>query len=197
MFRYSLLGLMVVAGLTVRADEAPSDADQIKALIPVQTAIDRRDFEKVALAQSLPKASQFKDQSLSWVLFCTDSDQLKDAGDQFRYVGRPAIRPSTLAREMYRSIGNTRILTAPVTMIHADRITEFEVNVVDDRATGTFAFEVPDLYEGKADFVANRRNGFWLIDELMMPKLKIHIVRDAEGVWSHKMTEEASDDKSE
>src|SRR5690606_12191866 len=111
--------------------------------------------------------------------------------EQFRYLTDTLPKPSEIAEEMYRTIGagNFRILTAPVTMIQAERITKFEAKVEGDNAAGTFAFKVPELYEGNADFVANRKDGSWRIDELMLPKLKIHIARDAKGVWSHKDAE--------
>ncbi len=136
----------------------------------------------------MPRESSMKDKTLSWVLFTLNPKQLEGADEQFRYLTEGVPKPSLIAREMYRTIGagNIRIVTAPVTMIQLERISKLDVKVEGDKATGSFEFKVPELYEGKADLVANRKDGTWFIDEFMLPKLKVHILRDDKGVWSHK-----------
>ena len=46
------------------------------------------------------------------------------------------------------------MLLAPVTMIQAERITVFTCTVEEDTARGVISFEVPKLYAGKVDYVA-------------------------------------------
>ena len=166
----------------------------IRALIPSASAMMHADYERLASA-SAPRPSSVEDRSLTLMLLALEvrSDDEK-AEEQFRYLTDRYPSPSDLSREAYRTRrhGKRSILLAPVTFIHEDRITDFVCKVDGDVATGTVSFRVPELYEGKVDFVARRFRQGWGILEFRMPAYGIHIVRTKHGLWK-----EASDIREE
>jgi hypothetical protein len=86
---------------------------------------------------------------------------------------------------MYHTIGagRLRVTTKPVTLIQANRIKDFKASIEGDNATGTFAFHVPKLYEGKAKFTATKGKDGWEMQSFEMPSVNIHVARDKEGHW--------------
>ena len=78
----------------------------------------------------------------------------------------------------------------PVTFLHADRITGCTCEVNGDTAKGTVSFEVPELYRGKVDYAAKRKDGTWQIQEFIMSAYDIHVIRNEEGKWQKVKTGE-------
>ena len=136
-----------------------------------------------------PSYADITDKSLTLQLFAMkpNSDRTKEQLEEYKtLVDIP--KPSELAAEIYRvrRIGSLIIPLGPVTAIHAERITDFTCTVDDDDAQGTVSFKVPDLYQGKVQYVAQRKNGKWQITEFLLPAHGIHIVRGDSGLWSEK-----------
>ncbi len=179
--------LITCASIEVLAD----DASEIKKLIPTATAMSSKDFLAMATSPNAPQESDFKDKPLTLMLFSLqvtpeDTDEQKL---EFQYLDEGGfIKPSALAEETYRGIkvGKLFIPSAPRTMVHANRITEFTYKVDGDKATGRFHFRVPKLYRGQVDYVAKRTDEKWQIVELQMPARGIDLVRNDDGKWSKK-----------
>ncbi len=169
-------------GTCLADDPSPSPQEQIRKLVPTATAMRREDFEKIARAPR-PTKDSVKEQSLTWVLFSLDLKGKKSL--QFRYLTEPAPHPSELANEVYRQIGSGRfaVLTAPVTMIQANRITKLTCQVQDDSAQGKISFRVPKLYAGEVDYVAEKRESGWVITDFTMSDFDVHIRRHEDGRW--------------
>ena len=172
----------------LQAEDAPKIDQRFRVLISAASAIDREVFEKIATSTTGPTADSFDEPSLSAELMMlaikppkTDADNLL----QFRFLTERIPRPNEIAGEMYRSIGggNLRLVYRPVTMIQAERITRCEATVEGTKATGSFDFHVPKLYEGSADFTAEKVDDQWRIVEFQMQTVGIHIVRDSAGKW--------------
>ncbi len=176
---------MTSFGGVLGAAEAPSDEEQIRGLIPRATAIDREVWEKITRASQTPTMESFNDRSLSAELFLLDDKTAENSNGTFRFLGERLRRPDKLVKEMSPGIddGRSRVDAKPITMIHAERITSFLVTIDGDKATGSLKFRVPELYEGQANFVATRNSSKWQIIEMSMPKVGIHIARDATGRW--------------
>lgn len=161
-----------------------------RRLIPQATAIDTKTFERIARSPTAPTPDDFKEKSLSVVLFSLKVDELKPDSEQFQFLTERYPRAKDLAEEMYHSIGggNFRVVIAPVTMIHANRIKNLKVKVDGGKAEGSFEFLVPKLYKGKADFSAKQSKDKagkpnWTITEFRMPEYKIVVRRDKSGKW--------------
>ncbi len=170
-------------------------AAEIRGLIPKAAAMAREEFEKLARSATAPRTSDLENKSLSFVLFTLRPKEHADAKEQFQFL-KSAPKPSDIAKEVYRvgmRIGRFTLLHGPVTFIHADRITDFTCNVTGDMAKGTVSFKVPDLYQGKVDYVAKRKDGKWKIEQFMLPAYDIHIVRNAEGTWGKLSSEQRTD----
>ena len=176
------------------------DAQVIRELIPCESAMMRADFDRLATSPSTLKPADVEDKSLTLMLFAqmkVEKGQTTEQQEQFRYLlgDRPVMpKPSDLAKEMCRDrrTGKRRIVLAPVTYIHGDRITDCTCNVDGDVATGTVSFKVPRLYQGEVDYVARRLEGNWFIVEFIMSAYKIHIIRGDDGMWKEKSARSGS-----
>jgi hypothetical protein len=164
------------------------DAEEIKKLIPAASGMARADFEKLAMSDTAPKPSDVEEKTLTLLLFTAKPRDDTKAKEQFRFLTTGYPKPSQLAAEMYRSLNlaGTKVVLAPVTMIHADRITGLTCEVMEGTAKGTVSFEVPKLYAGKADYVARKVDGAWRIEEFAMPGYEIRVVRGEKGKWKEK-----------
>ncbi len=194
-----ILATILCLGLVDALVATGDDSDDVKRAIPADSAMMHTDFERL-ITSSVPKASDVEDKSLTLMLFAAmkvEESQTPKQQEQFRYLfnngGVP--KPSDLAREMCRErrTGTRRIVLAPVTFIHEDRITDYVCEVEEDTATGNVAFEAPRLYRGKVDFVARRIKGKWFIAEFIMPAYSIHVIRGKDGTWKNKSADSESD----
>lgn len=175
-----------LTGTDLSAQEERSVAEQLRRQIPSATAIDRKVFESIARSSESPKRDFFKNHSLTAEVMFLNRQTVRDSDGQFRYLTEGKMpKPSQFTREMYRSIGKGRfrMVTHPVTMIQAERITKIKADVDGNRATGSFEFHVPELYEGKANFTAKKIDDEWRFKRFRMPKLEIDIRSDESGHW--------------
>ncbi len=184
---YIVLGCLLLTTIDLlQAEETKSDAEEtLRRLIPHASAMDRATFEKMAKPNETPTKESFNDRSLTAELLVLDYDQVQKSKGDFRYLTKGPPPPNLLAKEMYRSIGvgKNRVPTAPVTLIHANRITKYEVTIEGTQATGDFEFRVPELCEGQAEFAAEKFDTGWQIVEFRMPGLGLAIRRDEAGSW--------------
>jgi hypothetical protein len=165
------------------------DAAEIRKLIPFASAMKLADLDRLAMSPTSPKESDVEDKSLTLMFLTFPMTTDEKAREQFRFLVTTVPKPSDLVRELYRNVvgkGRFRVALGPVTFIQADRITDFTCEIDGERAAGTVSFEVPELYEGKADYVARRTDGKWQIAEFMMPGRGVHIVRGEKGKWRRK-----------
>ena len=169
------------------SQEPPQIDQPFRDLIPAASAIDRKVFERIAMSSSNPTADSFDENSLSAELLLLKTTKQEKGNDkiQFRYLTDNYPKPAEIANEMYHrvSLGPLQIVHRPVTMIHSERITRCEATVTGSRATGSFDFLVPDLYEGSADFKAQKVDDQWQIIEFEMKTVGIHIKRNEDGKW--------------
>jgi hypothetical protein len=166
------------------AQENPA-AQQIRKLITPAAAMRRADFDRIARMDEIPKPDQFEDYSLTLFLFTHKFDTQTD---QFRLLANGPFPPSKLAAETNRGFGNypLRIATAPVSMIHQDRITNVTCEVDGNKATGVVSFKVPGMYAGQVSYIAEKKEDHWHITDLMMSDLELHLVRGNGGLWKEK-----------
>ena len=180
----SLMLSLVCLPFEAAADE---DAQQIRQRIPAAAAMRKADMDKLATSPT-PNFDDIKDKSLTLQLF---SMKLKDRTDEqleeYKILAE-RLKPAELVAEIYRArrIGGIVIPLAPVTAIHAERITDFTCEVDGDTARGIVTYKVPDLYQGRVNYVAQRKGDKWRITEFLMPAHKLHIVRSDDGRWSEQ-----------
>ena len=156
------------------------DAARIKALIPAATAMPQADWERMAHSDTPLKVSDIKQRPLTTMLLAFRPEALprtKEAKEEFEGIDGRQMKASSVAEEIGRRSD------CLVTFVHADRITDFTCEVSGDTAKGTIAFEVPEMYRGKFEYVARRMGGNWAITETAMPANGIHVVRDERGKW--------------
>lgn len=183
-----LFATVLCLGLFSGSAAVADDASDIKQAIPADAAMMRADFEKLATSSSVPSASKVQDKSLTLMLLDLKVKDTKKAREQFRFLTDNYPQPSTLSEELYRErhTGKRRVLLEPVTFIHADRITDFTCKVTGDEAAGTVSFKVPELYQGKIEYVAQRHSGKWFISEFIMSAYDIFLVHTNDGHWKEK-----------
>jgi hypothetical protein len=173
----------------VKRDSPKDDAARIRELVPAASAMARQDMDKLARSPTAPKASDLEEKSLTLMLFTLKPKDTEEAKQQFRFLTEGTPKPTAIAREIYRvamRVGNVSLLKGPVTFVNADRITDFTCEVDGDTAEGSVSFKVPELYQGKVDYVARRKEDEWQIEEFVMSTYDIHLVRNTEGTWEEK-----------
>ena len=177
----------VDSGTTPQQVESDT-ASEIMKLIPEASAMARQDMEKLARSPTAPKALEIVEKSLTLMLLALEPKDDNQAKEQFQLIAKGISRPTEIVQEIYsgREFPEGTKPGGLVTLIHADRITDFTCEADGDTATGAVSFEVPKLYQGKVNYLARRRNGKWEIEEFMMPAYDVHIVRDEKGIWIDK-----------
>jgi len=165
-----------------------NDRDEIKKIIPSDSAMSPADFEKIATSKIARSPSATKDRSLTWALLNLKPKKTDQAKNQFLFLQSNPPDPAKLAAEIARpiSFGKKRLYPQPITFIHADRITGFGCMVESEKATGWVSFKVPDLYQGKVNFKAKKNLGKWQITEFMVPAYAIHLIQSEKGLWKEK-----------
>jgi len=173
-------------GSSLHADDRPAE-EQIREYITQAVAMQRVDFNKIARATSSPKVEEWDDKSLTLVLLFGTGIR-EEESDQFQFHTDRTPRPNELVREVNRGFGGYRFFLpdAPVSMIHQDRITKVTCQVDEESATGTLSYNVPGMYSGKVDYVAEKQPTHWHITELIVSDYDIHLVRGDGGLWQEK-----------
>jgi len=165
------------------------DVKEIRNLIPAAAGMTLSDMDMLAMSPTTPNPSDVESKTLTLMLLSLKVRDDEKSRKEFRHLTAGVAKPSQLAEEIYRLVkgsGKLRFALGPVTMIHSDRITDFTCAVEGDKATGTVTFSVPELFEGQVNYVAQRRDGKWKIEEFMMPLHEIHIAVADNGNWVQK-----------
>lgn len=157
---------------------------EIKQAIVYDSAIEFPVFWEGLFEGNFWKLLDHDDHSLTFSLINLVIKDDTIENESFKFVD-PRPRQTDVAEELcrLRHHGKRNILMAPVTFIHADRITSFDCKIEGDAATGAVSFEVPDMYKGKAEFVAAKVNDQWRITEFRLPARDIHLKQGDEGKW--------------
>jgi hypothetical protein len=174
-----------VSCVVLSAVAVADDPGKIQQAIVYDSAMTHLDFERIAKSKSGVRPSDFTDKSLTFAIMSLDAEDTETANRDFRVLWGDMPKPAAMANEIYREriTGSRRILTGPVTLIHADRITSFACDVKGNVATGIVGFRVPRLYEGSAKFMARNGKSSWIISEFQIPSRKIHLARNLDGFW--------------
>jgi len=184
--RYLLMTVCLVSLSSQVSLAEEDDVAKLRSLVPYASAMKQTDFTKLA-ASARPR--EIEDRSLTLQILATKTADATPAQlKEFRYLdGVP--KPSQLVDEIHRvavSLLGKRVLKGPVTIIHADRITDFTAKIEGNEATGVVSFHVPKLYEGKVNYRAKKNEENWRIIEFHLPANDIHIERSKpdSNVWS-------------
>ena len=139
------------------ADDRPAK-EQIREYITQAAAMQRADFNAIARATGTPKVEDYSDKSLTLVLLCNKGIREEGKFDQFQFQTDRTPRPNELVGEVNRGLGwlSTILPTAPVSMIHQDRITDITCEVKGNKATGVVSYQVPGMYFGKVKYIAEK-----------------------------------------
>ncbi len=156
-------------------------AATIRRLLPTAAGFPATDMARIAISPATPRASDLEDKALSvmamtYKVYCPDLYEAHEEEFQFDMIATP--QASDLAQELSRN----RYLGC-VSMIHADRITDFACEVDGDTAKGSLSFKVPGLYRGKVQYVAEQVDGRWQIKEFHLPIHRWKFVRTEAGLW--------------
>ena len=104
---------------------------------------------------------------LTLVLLCNKGIREEGKFDQFQFQTDRTPRPNELVGEVNRGLGGYPLFlpTAPVSMIHQDRITDITCEVKGNKATGVVSYQVPGMYFGKVKYIAEKTPTHWYITE--------------------------------
>jgi hypothetical protein len=179
--------ITIALGSSLFADDRPAK-EQIREYITQAAAMQRADFNAIARATGTPKVEDYSDKSLTLVLLCNKGIREEGKFDQFQFQTDRTPRPNELVGEVNRGLGGYPLFlpTAPVSMIHQDRITDITCEVKGNKATGVVSYQVPGMYFGKVKYIAEKTPTHWYITELIVSDYDIHLIRGERGLWKEK-----------
>jgi formylglycine-generating enzyme len=79
------------------------------------------------------------------------------------------------------------------TVIQPEYIVDLTCRVTGDLASGTVHFRAAGIYQGRAEYIANRTDGNWRIDEFRLPGYGVKIALKSNGKWHLTSTNGVSD----
>jgi len=179
--------ITIALGSSLFADDRPAK-EQIREYITQAAAMQRADFNAIARATGTPKVEDYSDKSLTLVLLFNTGIREEGKFDQFQFQTDRTPRPNELVGEVNRGLGGYPLFlpTAPVSMIHQDRITDITCEVKGNKATGVVSYQVPGMYFGKVKYIAEKTPTHWYITELIVSDYDIHLIRGERGLWKEK-----------
>jgi len=182
LFSATALGRVDVPLPAVPLFEEDTAAATIRRLIPAAAGSRAEILCALARSPTTPKPAELlADPAVSAIVMIYKIHPpgvYEDQAEEFRFDMQGAPKPSAMARELFRSK-----YLGYYSMIHADRITDFTCEVDGETAKGSVSFEVPGLWAGKVQYVAERVDGRWRITEFEMPIHGWRFVRTETGRW--------------
>ena len=184
------VAVLAIAGL-VRQMSSGSPADATLTpkvagqLVCEAASIPNDEWTAVAGASTMPSAAAMGNRPLSLILFSLHGQSLDqidpNAADDFQYA-EPRPKPYLLAEAIWISKDK-----GYASFIQPAYVTDCTVEQEAGTAHGTVRFSADDLYTGKVNYVARRREDTWIVEELHMPKLRVSLQRDDDGNWGPMM----------
>lgn len=159
------------------------DAEEIRGLIPVAAACGREEFLRHVVDRPPQHPSRFRraeDQNLTLLFadglswrehepWSLDCEFHPDRGGY----------PKALGRERMRRFEGQGY----VTYILPDEISSFTCQVEGSVAKGRFVFRADGMWEGRADFRAEKWVGRWTVTGFRLPGGRYFVLRRADGTW--------------
>ncbi len=167
-----------------KADGATTVAARIKALIPRAAGMSVRDGEALCNSPGAPDWKRGPGQSLTLFLVSREPGKVRlrsweDQQAEFEFHFTPK------APRKFGEVMVSSILKGYSSGLQPDSITDVTCNLADDdHASGTFAFQVEDLFRGKIQYSAEKRNDKWVITEFRLPLHFASLKRGSEGKWT-------------
>ncbi|MDE0736374.1 MAG: hypothetical protein OSB47_11160 [Pirellulaceae bacterium] len=158
-------------------------AEAAQELLPSAASMSSADFEKLASGQTVPGPDSIKNKTLSFVLLTLNplkaSAENQAALEDFNFSsGNAPPQLSDIAAVIYKSKAK-----GYATFLQPDLITHCTCDSDGDTASGFVTFHAPDLFAGKVEFIARRKQGKWQIEEFHLPNYGIKTVRGDDNQW--------------
>ena len=135
--------------------------------------------------ETVPVWDRMGYQSLTALLFCYAGESPPDE-EEFYIKGQ---RGPGLAKKVAKAIlAPTGDGSSYASLIRPEWVTSVTRKEEENRVTGTVSFECR-LYRGRANYVAERRDGTWQIVELSMPRSGIVTRRVDAATWRSELPE--------
>jgi hypothetical protein len=169
-------------GRTAHSD----DASDIRSLIPAAAAMPPFDYEKMMKNPGVTwTIDKFKDHNVTLHVMLMEKSADENAARDFAFFENRPPHPARFAAEIGRGAwsGGKFVTFAPISVIQSGRIKAFSCVVNGNVATGEVVFEAPELYKGRAEYLATRVNDKWRIAELAIPSRGIRVACEDGGVW--------------
>ena len=157
--------------------------DRARELIPRASSLSRAEYEDI-LKHPPVWLREIKNQSLTALLLAVDPfDARKEnpgAGKGFRYFApTEELVPSSLLEAAIEGGSGTEF----VSLIQPEYITNCSCLSQGEFARGRVDYRAGKLYEGSAEFTAQRQDGEWQIVAFEVPEYRLITRRQPDGSW--------------
>lgn len=184
-----LVAVLSVAGLVFQMSSGnPSDLQLTPEiagqLVSEAASIPNDEWAAISGGATMPSTTASGNSSMFLILFglydhsVNQMDRHPNAAEDFQYQ-EPRPKPYQLAQAIWISKDK-----GYASFIQPEYISDCSVQQEADTAHGTVSFAADDLYSGKLNYVARRRENIWIIEELHMPNLGVSLQRSENGTWS-------------
>lgn len=156
----------------------PLDEVLVRELVPVATAVPVAEIERLAESGNAASIHTFASRTLTVVLALAIGEPRED----FRPLPTTSIGPATEAW----------VLITPklATWIPGECLRAIEVANEGEHARGSFRFHRAGMFEGFAEFEAERRAGEWIFTLFRLPLTGLETRLQATGMWRSNLPEE-------
>ena len=179
---------LAIAGLVHQVSSGNPENDNLTSevagqLVSEAASIPNDEWAAIASSSTMPSAAASDNRPLSLILFSLYGQSLDqidghpNAADDFQYA-EPRPKPYLIAEAIWISKGK-----GYASFIQPEYITDCTIQQEADTAHGTTSFSVNDLYTGKVNYVARRRENTWIVEELHLPNLGVSLQRNDDGDW--------------
>ena len=164
--------------------------ETVKALVSEAAGIPNDDWAKLTAGTELPTPDSLASKPLSFILFSLDPAALAkkkpEATKDFRYLTERLPKPNKIGQAMW--VSKTK---GYASFIQPEYVTKVTVHTENNTARGEVAFEAPDLYAGRVNYVARKSPDGWRVEGFHLPNYGISIHRTKDDIW--KRVETASE----
>ncbi|MBK9383287.1 MAG: carboxypeptidase regulatory-like domain-containing protein [Planctomycetes bacterium] len=171
-------GLALVPLLSACGGLQPLDAARVRELVPVATAVPVALLDDFAKNGRQVGIADFESRTLTVVLLLA----IGEPKDDFRPL------PSASGSETTEPW----VLITPklTTWLPGECLRSIDVENEGERAQGSFRFHRAGMFEGFAEFEAERRDGEWTLTRFRLPLVGLETRLQANGTWRSNLPEE-------
>jgi hypothetical protein len=181
------IGWCALAAQLLTAADDVFTAEKAKVLIPEAAGVPSAELRKLAEASSPTTFSASNGESLTWWLLTYHPGPNDPVPTSIKFLNDPKpVNPAALIASILGPKDKDGKRRKYASIIHPEYIIGCTCKVNGETATGMVSFKADEVYEGKVEYTARKKDGAWRIEEFRVPDAKFTTTLAADGKWVKK-----------